>query len=84
MPKEKRNNLAIYTLAGSILLSSVIISNQANSAGDPNASKILFLQQDIRNLKTSLSDLNYCVSKNFKKLQNSSGGLVYLDNCGGY
>lgn len=32
MPKEKRNNLAIYTLAGSILLSSVIVSmNQVNA-----------------------------------------------------
>ena len=32
MPKEKRNNLAIYALAGSVLLSSVIISSEANSA----------------------------------------------------
>ena len=32
MPKEKRNNLAIYTLAGSILISSVLVSNQANGA----------------------------------------------------
>ena len=32
MSKEKRNNLAIYTLAGSILLSSLIVStNQANA-----------------------------------------------------
>ena len=32
MPKEKRNNLAIYTLAGSILISSVLVSmNQANA-----------------------------------------------------
>jgi len=32
MPKEKRNNLAIFAVAGSILLSSVIISSEANSA----------------------------------------------------
>jgi len=32
MQKGKRSNLAIYTLAGSILLSSVIITNQANGA----------------------------------------------------
>jgi hypothetical protein len=32
MPKEKRSNLAIFTLAGSILLSSAIIANQANGA----------------------------------------------------
>ena len=32
MPKEKRNNLAIYALAGSILLSSLIVSmNQSNA-----------------------------------------------------
>ena len=32
MPKEKRNNLAIYTLAGSILISSVLVSiEQANA-----------------------------------------------------
>ena len=32
MPKEKKSNLAIYTLAGSILLSSVIVSmNQVNA-----------------------------------------------------
>ncbi len=40
MPKEKRNNLAIYTLAGSILLSSVIVSMNQSNAHTKDASKI--------------------------------------------
>jgi hypothetical protein len=76
----RRNNLAIYTLAGSILLSSVILSNQANSAYDPNTKKIQYLEMDVRNLKTSLDDFKYCVSGNFSRIQNSSGG-TYLNNC---
>ena len=77
----RRNNLAIYTLAGSILLSSVILSNQANSAYDPNTRKIQYLEMDVRNLKTSLDDLKYCVSKNFSKFNSAMGGSIYLDKC---
>ena len=40
MPKEKRNNLAIYTLAGSILLSSVIVSMNQGNAHTKDAMKI--------------------------------------------
>jgi len=40
MPKEKRNNLAIYTLAGSILLSSVIVSMNQSNAHTKDTSKI--------------------------------------------
>ena len=43
MPKEKRNNLAIYTLAGSILLSSVIVSMNQVNAHSTSATKREFL-----------------------------------------
>ena len=43
MPKEKRNNLAIYTLAGSILISSVIVSMNQVNAHSTSATKKEFL-----------------------------------------
>ncbi len=51
MPKEKRNNLAIYTLAGSILLSSVIVSMNQVNAHSTSATKREFLA-----LKKCISD----------------------------
>jgi len=55
MPKEKRNNLAIYTLAGSILLSSVIVSMNQSNAHSKDSSSIV-------RLKT-------CVNNNFELIQ---------------
>ncbi len=55
MPKEKRNNLAIYTLAGSILLSSVIVSMNQSNAHSKDSS--------------SLSRLKTCVNNNFELIQ---------------
>ena len=43
MPKEKKSNLAIYTLAGSILLSSVIVSMNQVNAHSTSATKKEFL-----------------------------------------
>ena len=43
MPQEKRNNLAIYTLVGSILLSSVLISMNPSNAHSTSATKKEFL-----------------------------------------
>ena len=54
MPKEKRNNLAIYTLAGSILLSSVIVSMNQSNAHSSDSKKI--------------ADLKRCVNNNFTNL----------------
>jgi hypothetical protein len=55
MPKEKRNNLAIYTLAGSILLSSVIVSMNQSNAHSKDSS--------------SISRLKTCVNNNFELIQ---------------
>jgi len=55
MPKEKRNNLASYTLAGAILLSSVIVSmNQSNA--HPNDSK-------------RIDALRKCVNSNYEQIK---------------
>lgn len=54
MPKEKRNNLAIYTLAGSILISSVLISMNQSNAHTTDSKRI--------------SDLASCVNTNFFRL----------------
>ena len=43
MPKEKRNNLAIYTLAGSILVSSVLVSMNPSNAHSTSANKREFI-----------------------------------------
>lgn len=73
MQKEKRSNLAIYTLAGSILLSSVIVSmNQANGAPT---------DKQITNLKS-------CVNDNFRSIDFAMGdlsrggrGFISIRNC---
>jgi len=72
MPKEKRNNLAIYTLAGSILFSSVLISmNQVNA--HPNDSrKIKTLEYKVQNLEGYVSRLETCVDAGFDRLRRSS------------
>jgi hypothetical protein len=68
MPKEKRNNLAIYTLAGSILISSVLVSmNHANSA--PSDRDMSVLQMEVRNLKSDLSSYKRCMNKNMTTIQ---------------
>jgi hypothetical protein len=54
MPKEKRNNLAIYTLAGSILVSSVIVSMNQSNAHSNDSSKIRALVK--------------CVNSNFQEV----------------
>ena len=43
MPKEKINNLAIYTLAGSILLSSVLVSMNQSNAHSSDTTRIMNL-----------------------------------------
>lgn len=68
MPKEKRNNLAIYTLAGSILISSVLVSmNQASGA--PSDRDMSVLQMEVRNLKSELSSFKSCMNRNMTSLQ---------------
>ena len=54
MPKEKRNNLAIYTLAGSMLLSSILVSMNQVNAHTKDSSKI--------------ANLAFCVNKNVEAL----------------
>ena len=44
MPKEKKNNLAIYLLAGSILISSVLVSVNPVNAHTTDSKKIKALQ----------------------------------------
>lgn len=68
MPKEKRNNLAIFTLAGSILISSVLVSmNQASGA--PSDRDMSVLQMEVRNLKSELSSFKSCMNRNMTSLQ---------------
>lgn len=75
MPKEKRNNLAIYTLAGSILLSSVLISmNQANGA--PSDRDIKSLQSEVSRLKSDLSSYKQCMNRNMTHIQFNTANFV--------
>jgi hypothetical protein len=78
MAKEKRNNLAIYTLAGSILLSSVIVSmNSANSA--PSDRDISILRLEIMNVSGSLANFKRCVNNNFSNI--SFGQTKFVSSC---
>ena len=55
MPKEKSNNLAIYTLAGSILLSSVLVSMNQSNAHTTDSKRI--------------TTLTKCVNSNFEEVK---------------
>ena len=78
MSKEKRSNLAIYTLAGSILLSSVLVSmNQANGVDN------MQLELKIRQLERSIDSLKNCVNSNFSSL-NSRSKTKSFQTCKGY
>jgi hypothetical protein len=55
MPKEKRNNLAIYTLAGSILLSSVIVSMNQGNAHTTDTNAISKLKSCVNSNLTSIN-----------------------------
>jgi hypothetical protein len=67
MQKEKRSNLAIYALAGSILISSVIISNQANGASKNTTPPYVTLEQgtqilsSVVNLQKRTTHLEKCI-----------------------
>ena len=73
MPKEKRNNLAVYTLAGSILLSSVLVSMNQVNAHTADSKKIKALQIQVNELESSKSDsaiidaLIPCINSNFQQ-----------------
>ena len=69
MSKEKRSNLAIYTLAGSILLSSILVSMNPSNAHTTDSRKIKTLEYKVRNLEDYLGELAKCVDKGFEKLE---------------
>lgn len=79
MSKGKRSNLAIYTLAGSILLSSVLVSmNQAHGEIDTRQ-----LEMKIRELERGIDSIKNCVNSNFSSLK-SSGKTKSIQTCKGY
>lgn len=79
MPKEKRSNLAIYTLAASILLSSVLVSmNQAHGEIDTRQ-----FEMKIRQIERGIDNLKNCVNSNFSSL-NSSSKIKSFQTCRGY
>lgn len=66
MPKEKRNNLAIYTLAGSILLSSVIVSMNQSNAHTKDTNQIQRLKRCVNEgLNAIQYELRNNVEQNF-------------------
>ena len=59
MSREKRSNLAIFTLAGSILISSVIVSMNQVNAHSTSATKkeFLALKQCISNFQKDIAEV---------------------------
>ena len=59
MSKEKRSNLAIFTLAGSILISSVIVSMNQVNAHSTSATKreFLALKQCISSFQNDIAEV---------------------------
>jgi hypothetical protein len=72
MSKEKRSNLAIYTLAGSILLSSILISMNPTNAHTTDSRKIKTLEYKVQNLENYVSELEDCVDAGFDRLRRNS------------
>lgn len=73
MPKEKRNNLAIYTLAGSILISSVLVSMNQSNAHTTDSKKIKALQIRVESLEAD-SVIIYNEFQEYKGSSPSSTG----------
>ncbi len=79
MSNEKKSNLAIYTLAGSILFSSVLLSmNQAHGQIDTRQ-----LELKIRQLERGIDSLKNCINSNFSSLSSSSKTKSF-QTCKGY
>jgi hypothetical protein len=59
MSREKRSNLAIFTLAGSILISSVVVSMNQVNAHSTSATKreFLALKQCISNFQKDIAEV---------------------------
>ena len=72
MPKEKRNNLAIFTLAGSILISSVLVSMNQVNAHTADSKKIKALQVQIDQSDTFI----------IEKLNELQDQIDYIKNSG--
>ena len=72
MSKEKRSNLAIYTLAGSILLSSILISMNPTNAHTTDSRKIKTLEYKVQNLENYVSELEDFVDAGFDRLRRNS------------
>ena len=72
MSKEKRSHLAIYTLAGSILLSSILVSMNPSNAHTTDSKKIKNLEYKVQNLQKYVSELEVCVDSGFDRLRRNS------------
>ena len=72
MSKEKRSDLAIFTLAGSILLSSILISMNPSNAHTTDSRKIKTLEYKVQNLEEYVSELEDCVDSGFDRLRRNS------------
>lgn len=74
MPKEKRNNLAIYTLAGSILISSVLVSMNQSNAHTKDSSEISKLKSCVN---SNWTNLNFAIMD----LDRNSRAMYVPRNC---
>lgn len=72
MPKDKINTLAVYTLAGSILISSILISMNQSNAHSNDSRKIKTLEYKVQNLEEYLEELEDCVDAGFDRLRRNS------------
>ena len=85
MPKEKRNNLAIYTLAGSILISSVLVSMNQVNAHSTSATKreFLTLKKCISNLAAEAVLVSNALSDEDSPQRDQFNDLGYFTDGGG-
>jgi hypothetical protein len=72
MSKEKRSDFAIFTLAGSILFSSILISMNPSNAHTTDSRKIKTLEYKVKNLENYVSELEDCVDAGFDRLRRNS------------
>jgi hypothetical protein len=79
-------DLPIYVLSASLIFLGITVSgNQASAAYDPNAAKIVALQNQLNNLQSQFSRFKNCANSNFNTISfydaSRDSRMVFVNTC---
>jgi hypothetical protein len=85
MNKFKRD-LSVYVLSASLVFLGITVSgNQASAANDPNAIKIMALQNQLNNLQSQFSRFKNCANSNFSTIgfydSSRNTRMIFVNTC---